>query len=97
MNKFETSTAVNSVGDMRMWGKWKYWNTIEGPPTWREVLTEMLASTPSDVLDCGVQQVGKNGDGNFKVAVKNPVPSYEDPVGQRGFVSWKFVYEVNDE
>ena len=97
MNKFVANTAVNSVGDMRMWGKWKRWNIPEDPPTWREVLMEMLESTPSDVLDRCVQQVGRHGDGNFTVAVLNPVPSYEDPLGQSGFVSWKFVYEVNDD
>lgn len=40
------------------------------------------------------------GMGSANVTVKNPTPTYEDPLAQRGFASWKFWYvatRLNEE
>ena len=40
------------------------------------------------------------GMGSAQVIVKNPTPTYEDPLAQRGFASWKFWYvatRLNEE
>lgn len=44
--------------------------------------------------DMAMQALPLKGMESVRVVVKNPTATYEDPLAQRGFISWKFWYAV---
>ena len=83
-----------TVDNRSMWGKWFHFNELEQTPTYRQVLERILAETPADVLDKKILEAGRYGTDGLKIVCRYPYPNYEDPLGQCGFVAWKFIYET---
>lgn len=88
----------DAVGNYRMYGGWQLFSTNEKPPTYRQVLMAMLTA-PDVALDSPVYiPPGPHPPKSaIQVILVPPRPHYDDPFGEKGFVSYKFYTEVKDD
>lgn len=81
------------MSETRQWGGWTTFTELNDVMTYRQVLAHILATAPPEVLDSQVREWDKKMHSPIAFYRKNPTASYDDPLAQNGFVSWKITYD----
>lgn len=76
----------------RSYGSWIHIHANGDEVTLRIILEDMLRCLPESMLDADVLKRVPS----IKLAIKEPHPTYEDPLGQRGFAAWKVTQNKGD-